>query len=295
MTYKNIVKVEQAELNVYTEGSGEPVIVFMAGSGVTSPVLEYRPLYSIMKEKYRIAVIEKSGYGFSGPMKRKRTIENIVLENRYALKAAGLEPPYVLVPHDYSGFEAIYWANNYPEEVAAVLGNDMSFPDHALTLAKEISDSKMQNRVSKRREYLTKIASSNIYAKLQYKKTLDASGLMSGDYLDDEDKKGYRLLYFKNLLNEEVYEESILMRENASKAHDTGTLKCPCCFFVSDFKTEVKSKTWQETGVEYAKRCGGEYHLTNAGHYPYTAIPERMAEIFDDFLKKNELTKGQPR
>ena len=286
MTYKNLVKVEQADINVYSEGEGEPVIVFMADSGITSPVLEYRPLYSIMKEKYTIAVIEKSGYGFSGPMKRKRTIENLVFEDRFALKEAGFKPPYVLVPHGYSGYEAIYWANKFPNEISAVLGNDMSFPDHALTLLKEVSHNKMQNMVGKKREFLTKVAAEGIFAKLQYKKTIDISGLMSSDYLDAEEKRGYKIMYYNNVLNEEYFEESILEAENASKAHDTGSLKCPCCFFISDIKTEVKSKSWLETGMEYARRCSGEYHLTNAGHYPYSAIPERMAEHFFDFLRK---------
>ena len=289
MTYKNIVMVEQAEINVYSEGEGKPVLVFMADSGITLPVLEYRPLYSLMKEKYTIAVIEKSGYGFSGPMKKTRTLENLVLENRYALKAAGFEPPYVLVPHGYSGYEAIYWANTYPKEIIAVLGNDMSFPDHALTLLKEVSNNKMQNMVSKKREFLTRVAGEGIFAKLNYKKTIDVSGLMSGDYLDDEEKRGYKIMYYNNLLNEEYFQEAILEADNASKAHDTGVLKCPCCFFISDMKTDVKSKSWLETGLEYAKRCGGEYHLTNSGHYPYSAIPERMCELFGDFLRKTLL------
>ena len=38
----------------------------MAGNGVTCPVLEYKPVYRRMSAKYRIAVIEKAGYGFSG-------------------------------------------------------------------------------------------------------------------------------------------------------------------------------------------------------------------------------------
>lgn len=289
MNYKNIVKVDQSEINVYIEGEGDSVLVFMGGSEVTAPALEYRPLYSILSEKYsyKIAVIEKSGYGFSGPMKRKRTIENLVLEDRYALREAGIEPPYVLVPHDYSGYEAIYWANKYPEEVLAVLGNDMSIPDHILTLCKESSESKIQNMVGKKREYLTKVASQGIFAKLNYKKTVDVSGMMSGNYLSDEEKRVYKILYYENILNEEMFEEGILMTENASKAHDTGAINCPCCFFISDMKTDVKSKSWQETGVEYAKRCSGEYHLTNAGHYPYTVIPDRMANMFDVFLRKN--------
>ena len=59
------VEVNGTKLNVYSEGSGDVTIVFMAGNGVTCPVLEYKPVYRRMSVKYRIAVIEKAGYGFS--------------------------------------------------------------------------------------------------------------------------------------------------------------------------------------------------------------------------------------
>lgn len=65
MKYENRVDVNGTKHNVYTEGEGAVTIVFMAGSGVTCPVLEYKPIYRRMSKKYRIAVIEKAGYGFS--------------------------------------------------------------------------------------------------------------------------------------------------------------------------------------------------------------------------------------
>ena len=108
MNLKNTVTVNGTELNIYTEGSGAPTIVFMACNGVTCPVLEYKPVYRRMSAKYRIAVIEKAGYGFSGSAKTSRTVENLVSETREALRIAGLEPPYVLAAHSYSGFEAVY-------------------------------------------------------------------------------------------------------------------------------------------------------------------------------------------
>ena len=117
MKYENKVEVNGTKLNVYTEGEGKVTIVFMAGNGVTCPVLEYKPLYSRMSEKYRIVVIEKPGYGFSEGMKSQRLLEKLVAEDREALEKAGIKPPYVLAPHSYSGFEAIYWANTYPKEV----------------------------------------------------------------------------------------------------------------------------------------------------------------------------------
>ena len=79
------VEVNGVKLNVYSEGSGGVTIVFMAGNGVTCPVLEYKPIYRRMSNDYRIAVIEKAGYGFSGSAKTPRTIENLVSEDREAL------------------------------------------------------------------------------------------------------------------------------------------------------------------------------------------------------------------
>ena len=285
--YKNLVKVNDTKLNVYTEGKGKATIVFMSGSGVTSPVLEYRPLYSKLSDNYRVAVIEKCGYGFSSHMTSKRTIENLVLEDRYALKEAGIEPPYILAPHSYSGFEAVYWANTYPEEVKAVLGIDMGFPDHALSMAKEIPEQKKQEIVRRQRDFLVKIAKQGVLSKLLYKKTIDVSGLMSGLHLTSEEKQLYKELFYKNLLNEEISDEAIHMTENAIKAHDSGQLRCPCCFFISNMKTPVKSVSWRESGVSYAKRSGAEYHLTDAGHFLYTRIPDIMADTFGKFIENN--------
>lgn len=63
--YGQKIKVGNGSLNVYTEGKFSPTIVILSGAGVTSPVLEYRPLYRRLSDAYRIAVVEKSGYGMS--------------------------------------------------------------------------------------------------------------------------------------------------------------------------------------------------------------------------------------
>jgi len=116
---------KKSNINIYTEGTGDITIVVLSGSGVTSPILEYKCLYNKMSSKYKIAVIEKPGYGFSDSTDTPRTVDNIVEESRTALYDAGILPPYVLMPHSYSGFETIYWANTYEDEVKAVLSVDI--------------------------------------------------------------------------------------------------------------------------------------------------------------------------
>jgi pimeloyl-ACP methyl ester carboxylesterase len=172
MKYENKVEVNGTKLNVYTEGSGKVTIVFMAGNGVTCPVLEYRPLYRRMAEKYRVVVIEKAGYGFSEGMKSQRLLEKLVFEDREALKMAGIEPPYVLAPHSYSGFEAIYWANTYPKEVEAILSIDMGIPETAIQQSKEITELKRLKMLDKQFKLLQTISKDGLFAKIAKKKTI---------------------------------------------------------------------------------------------------------------------------
>ena len=63
--YGTIAKLGNTDINIYSEGNGDLTIIFMAGSGVGCPGLEYKPIYRRMSDKYRIAVIEKAGYGLS--------------------------------------------------------------------------------------------------------------------------------------------------------------------------------------------------------------------------------------
>ncbi|MBP5432444.1 alpha/beta hydrolase [Ruminococcus sp.] len=287
MNYENKVQVGETTLNVYTEGIGAVTIVFMAGNGVTCPVLEYKPIYRRMSTKYRIAVIEKAGYGFSDRAKTPRTIENLVSEDREALRRAGIEPPYVLAPHSYSGFEAVYWANTYPDEVKAVLGMDMGVPELAMLQADEIPEEKRLKLLEKQHKLLKKIAKDGLLAKLVRSKTENVSGLMTGSELTAEEKSIYRRLFYQNIASSEYTEESRLMTENAKKAFETGSLKCPCCLFISDMKTLSRKLSWRQAGLDFAEQCGAEVHLSDKGHMMYAFIPDEMSNTFSRFLEAN--------
>lgn len=284
--YGTKVNIGNTEINVYTEGSGNITLVFMAGSGVGCPGLEYKPLYRRLSDKYRIAVIEKAGYGLSGAAATERTVENLAEESRAALNALDIMPPYVLVPHSYSGFEAIWWANTYPDEVSAVLGLDMGFPNMMKAQASEIPHEKKKAMVDKSRALMQKIAKRGLLDKLLRNKTVNASKLLSGSELNDEEKKTYEEVYYRNVASEAVFEESVLAEENAAKAESTGYLTCPACFAVSNMRSPVKSLTWQQAAKDYAEKCNAEVHLFDEGHMMYAFIPDKLASLFSGFLEK---------
>ena len=125
-----MVEVDGYHMSVYIEGTGNSTLVFMSGGGTCSPMLDFKSLYSLLSDKYQIAVVEKFGYGFSDIVDKNRDLDSILEDTRAALAGAGLTAPYVLCPHSMSGLEALYWAQKYPDEVSAIIGLDMAVPEH---------------------------------------------------------------------------------------------------------------------------------------------------------------------
>ena len=125
-----LVEVDGHDMSIYIEGEGGHTLVFLSGSGTCSPILDFKSLYSLLSDDYRIVVVEKFGYGFSDIVDSDRDIDTVLGQTRTALDKAGINGPYVLCPHSMSGIEALYWAQQYPEEVEAIVGLDMAVPEY---------------------------------------------------------------------------------------------------------------------------------------------------------------------
>ena len=53
-----MVEVDGHNMSVYIEGTGDTTLVFMSGGGTCSPILDFKSLYSLLSDKYQIAVVE---------------------------------------------------------------------------------------------------------------------------------------------------------------------------------------------------------------------------------------------
>lgn len=93
-----MVEVNEHSMHVYSEGEGDVTLVFMSGGGTSSPVLDFKSLYSELSDQYRIVVVEKAGYGFSEISDITRDIDTILSETRAALSKVEIKGPYVLIP-----------------------------------------------------------------------------------------------------------------------------------------------------------------------------------------------------
>ena len=122
------VDVDGEKIHVYTKGEGRKTVVLLPGLGTAAPVLDFEPLLDELANDFQVVVVEPFGYGWSDLTKKERTVENIVEEVRMALQTAQIEGPYILMPHSLAGVYSMYYANEYPGEVEAIVGIDPTLP-----------------------------------------------------------------------------------------------------------------------------------------------------------------------
>ncbi len=283
--YKNPVRVNGHEMNVFSAGNGEKCIVFLAGAMVTSPILEYKPLWEKLTGDFRIAIVEKAGYGFSqGNTGASRDAKTMVDESREALAKAGIAPPYYLAPHSYSGIEAVYWAMQYPQEVAGILGLDMATPRFALAQDEAYPPERKTAMVDRQNRLFACVQKSKfwqkIYEVLVFKKAL----LWKSNCLDEQERAEYRRLFFENICHSEFREEQGKSAENARLAAEADLSGTPALLFISDMNVMLKNTTWKAENSAYAQSHSWQVRDAKS-HQLYVEQPEEIVAAWREFAQ----------
>ena len=265
-----IVEVDDHDMSVYIEGTGDTTLVFMSGGGTCSPILDFKSIYSLLSDKYKIVVVEKFGYGFSDIVDKSREIDSILEDTRTALANAGLTAPYVLCPHSMSGLEALYWVQKYPDEVSAIIGLDMAVPKYYDDMNINIP--------------LMRVASTAASIGV----TRFIPGISDGDAvkygtLSDEEKEIYKAVFYSRTATITMINEAECVKENAEKVNDMGVPQLPMLLFISDGSggTGFDKETWRKIPMEYISQVtNGKYVELDCPHYvhnyEYNAISENI-------------------
>ncbi|WP_145052007.1 alpha/beta fold hydrolase [Paenibacillus xylanexedens] len=270
-----MVNVNNHEMHVYTEGTGAQTLVFMSGGGTSAPVLDFKALYTRLSDQYKIAVVEKAGYGFSETAKVSRDIDTMLEETRTALTLAGQQPPYVLFPHSMSAIEALYWAQMYPDEVEAIIGLDPAVPEvyeeYPLPSPGTMALTGMGARIG-----ITRF----------FPGIVDSSSAIQQKHLSSQEEELYRALFYKSTQTSNMNDEVKMIRDNAAKVLEHGVSDVPMYFFGSSGE-EVPVKNWQAVLKNYiATVKNGEILILPGGHYIHNEAPDRIAEESKRFIEQ---------
>lgn len=144
MGYVNCVSVGTHDLNVYLTGNEDCpyTVVFISGLGSMASIADTEPLTDRLGDRYRFAIVDRSGYGLSEDTREAQTVEQMVSDYRAALKAAGVKEPYVLMGHSIGGVHASYWQATYPDEIKAVIFLDCTSIGDPDALEEQIGEMK---------------------------------------------------------------------------------------------------------------------------------------------------------
>lgn len=271
-----LVEVDGHNMSVYIEGTGDTTLVFMSGGGTCSPILDFKSLYSLLSDKYQIAVVEKLGYGFSDVVDKNRDIDSILEDTRAALTAAGLTAPYVLCPHSMSGLEALYWAQKHPDEVSAIIGLDMAVPEYYDNMNINIP--------------LMRIAcwAANIGITRFIPGISDSAAVEYGT-LSEKEKEIYRAVFYSRTATVTMINEAEQVKENAEKVNRMGVPQLPILLFISDGSggTGFDKETWRKIAIEYILQIDeGEYIELNCPHYVHDYEYKTISENIIAFLSE---------
>ena len=270
-----LVEVNGHNMSVYIEGKEDKTLVFLSGGGTCSPILDFKSLYSLLTDEYKIVVVEKFGYGFSDVVDEKRDIDTILSETRMALEKAEVQGPYILCPHSMSGLEALYWAQKYPKEVEAIIGLDMAVPGY-------YDEMNISIPVMKAGQYGAALGITS------WIPSLAESDAMKFGTLSDKEKEIYKAVFYQRTATVTMINEVKTVKDNANVVKEKGVPQVPMLLFVSNGSggTGFTEERWRSIPKEYISASeNARFIELDCPHYVHDYKYEEIGKEIRNFEK----------
>jgi len=282
-----IVNIDGHNMHIFSAGQGDRTLVFMSGHATACPTLDFKPLWSLLTDEYKIAVVEKFGYGWSDITKAPRDLDTMLAHTREALKLAGFAPPYVLVPHSLSGLEAVYWAQKYPQEITAIIGLDPSVPDAAEALKLTFLTKIAVNITS----FISRLGMSESTAQKALNENYPSFQSAS---LTDSDREALIEIFQRRTYTADMLREMSNNQEYVKMIRSLSLpSNVPVYFFSSDFKDAAKLGLKPEEFLQFHKNFlsnfkNAKHTILDCGHYIHSYEPEKIASEIKLFFENFE-------
>lgn len=267
------VTVNGHQMNVSITGEGPETIVLLSGAGIASPILDFKNLTDSLSKKYKVVVVERSGYGFSEDSDQSRDVMTVLSETRQALSQAEVSGPYVIVSHSMASLESLAWQEKYPDEVKALVGLDWALP----ASYEDLKDNQA---------LLTVTYWSSKIGLLRY---FPESFYIQNPTLTDAERQQYKLLAYKQLMSQAMLHESRLAKENAKKVPSSINPKIPALLLVSNGEgTTFSQSEWQRYAERFASdQSNVRVVYMDAPHDLYHYQSDAIVSHIKEFLENN--------
>jgi pimeloyl-ACP methyl ester carboxylesterase len=127
---QHLVEVEHGRrLNIYCLGAGSPSVIMDSGLGDST--ISWALVQPQIAKSTKACAYDRAGLGFSDPAGRPSTVANMAEDLHALLKAAKVQPPYILVGHSLAGMTVRVYADRYRDEVVGMVIVDGSHEDQS--------------------------------------------------------------------------------------------------------------------------------------------------------------------
>ena len=277
--YYNPVSVGGYSLNAAKFGNenGAHTIIAMAGLGSGDFPVGMRQMTAPLEKDNLVVFVDRAGYGFSDDTDNEMTMEYIVEDYRKALQNAGIEAPYILMPHSIGGAYATYWCSHYPEEIEAVVFVDGS------QLSENAFDDEPQKSVTFGDRALATLAKMG-FSRFALRKYFY---LYSDNFSDEEQYLGDALMLMTLDSTAPISEAGLLAKNGQDAFNGIVTNDIPKLYICASWGFETKDDIieyhrWTNRQIE---KNGLDLELANT---EYT--DERAREILDVYIRLREDT-----
>lgn len=111
----------------FYDSTSDRVAVVIPGYGCPTVHYEFDTFAKELGDDYKMILAEPLGVGLSDGTERERTVENYCEELHGLMDCLGYDR-YTIIAHSIGGLYALYYANEYPDEVEGFIGIDATVP-----------------------------------------------------------------------------------------------------------------------------------------------------------------------
>lgn len=274
--YYNPVSIGDHSVNVVKVGNenGKGNIVVLSGMGAGLSV-DLRTMAKSLEKDYQFIYIGRPGWDASDDVKDDRSVDVIVEEYRQAMKASGIESPFILMAHSMGGTYGSFWVSKYPEEVEAFINIDGTYVE-------PLTEDEMAER-----------SSDNTLYKLAVNFGIGdilLPTLLSNDAnLSNEEWRTYCILQLLSISSDAVAKEGSMINQNRNAAWNVLKETDVPKLYISSRDGDLSDPECKEANekelIPYLEKMGNyEIAYLPGSHFIYKTEPEQCEKIIEDFL-----------
>ena len=172
------------------------------------------------------------------------------------MEKAEIQGSYVLCPHSMSGIEALYWEQQYPKEIEAIIGLDMAVPN-------AYRDYEINMPLLKISQFAARVGITRMLSGVS-----ESDAIRYGT-LSDMEKDIYRAVFYEKTATTTMLNEVKSIKENAEIVQANGVPQIPMLLFASNGKgTGWSEDTWIGYQEEYLRNVeNGKLISFDCPHY----------------------------